>query len=78
MVDFVKDNNYDLVYNYIIYSGIINRIDFQIKYGCSDMREELKYLVDRYCNEILISAKFLEEKLDEYNKIAEEKYGKKD
>lgn len=33
-------------------------------------------MVQRYCNEISISGTFLQEKLEEYNKFAEEKFGK--
>lgn len=63
----MKSNpKYDLVYGFCIYSGISGQLDFEIKYGTDDNREELKYLVDRYCEEEIVSGSYLAEKYNEY------------
>ena len=51
MENFERNSKYDLVYTNCIYSGIFNTIDFEIKYGTKDRREELQYIIKRYCNE---------------------------
>lgn len=73
--NFVRNKSYDVDYTNAIYEGINRAIDFQMNYGYKDKREVLQYLVDRYCNEEKLSGKYLREKLEEYNKIAEQKYG---
>lgn len=63
----MKNNlKYDIAYGSCIYSGISSQLDFEIKYGTSDKREELKYIVDRYCDEEMVSGKYLIEKYNEY------------
>lgn len=57
---------YDFAFASCVYSGILNRIDFEIKYGMDDKTEELQYCVDRYCDEYVISGNYLREKLEEY------------
>lgn len=57
---------YDFAFVSCVYSGILNRIDFEIKYGVDDKTEELQYCVDRYCDEYVISGNYLREKLEEY------------
>ena len=76
MAEFVRDPILDIQYATCIYSGILNSIDFEIEHGFTDMRKELLYMVERYCNEEMVPGKYLREKLEKYNKIAEERYGK--
>ena len=59
-------SNYDFAFASCVYSGILNRIDFEIKHGADDKTEELQYCVDRYCEECVISGNYLREKLEEY------------
>ena len=66
MEDFKRNSKYDLTYTNCIYSGISDKLDFEIKYGEEDKRERLKYIVDRYCNEVVISGAHLQEKYNEY------------
>ena len=66
MEDFKRNLKYDLIYTNCIYSGIFNEIDFEIKYGTKDRREELQYIIKRYCNEELVSGAYLKEKYNEY------------
>ena len=56
----------DLAFASCVYSGILNRIDFEIKYGMDDKTEELQYCVDRYCEEYVVSGNYLKGKLEEY------------
>ena len=58
--------NYDIEYYTCIYSGIFNKIDFETKYCKEDKRKELKYIVDKYCDEIIISGAHLQDKYNEY------------
>ena len=63
----IKNNaSYDFTYYTCIYSGISDKLDFEIKYGEEDKRERLKYIVDRYCNEVVISGAYLQEKYNKY------------
>lgn len=64
-------------YTVAIFIGISETINYEIKYGKEDRREELAYMVERYNREEVISGAALEEKLIQYNQIAEEKHGKK-
>ena len=73
MEDFKRNPKYDLVYTTCIYAGISNEIDFEIKYGTKDRREELKYIIKRYCNEELVSGAHLKEKYNEYLATLKEK-----
>ena len=57
---------YDFAFASCVYSGILNRIDFEIKYGMDDKTEELQYCVDKYCEEYVISGNYLKGKLEEY------------
>lgn len=66
MENFKRNPKYDLIYTNCIYSGIFNEIDFEIKYGTKDRREELQYIIKRYCNEELVSGAYLKEKYNEY------------
>ena len=66
MENFKRISKYDLVYTNCIYAGISNEIDFEIKYGTKDRREELQYIIKRYCNEELVSGAYLKEKYNEY------------
>lgn len=68
---------FPLSYETCVYIGISNSLDFDIKYAPMDRREEYAYIVQRYCDEIGVSGKYLREKLEEYNKVAEERWGKK-
>lgn len=71
-----KEACYEIIYASAIYNGITNKIEFAKKHIDIDQRKELAYMVQRYCNEVRISGTFLQEKLEEYNKFAEEKFGK--
>ena len=63
----IKSNtSFDFTYYTCIYSGISNKIDFEIKHCKEDKREELKYIVDKYCDEVVISGAHLQEKYNEY------------
>lgn len=66
MEDFKRDSKYDLTYTNCIYSGISDTIDFEIKYGTKDRREELQYIIKRYCNEEIVSGGYLREKYNDY------------
>ena len=59
-------SEHDLSFASCVYSGILNRIDFEIKYGMDDKTEELQYCVDRYCEEYVVSGNYLKGKLEEY------------
>ena len=56
----------DLAFVSCVYSGILNRIDFEIKYGMDDKTEELQYCVDKYCSDFVVSGNYLKDKLEEY------------
>ena len=66
MENFKHNSKYDFIYDVCIYSGISGQIEHEIKYGKEDKREELKYLVDRYNKEVVISGAYLQEKYNEY------------
>ena len=70
---FERIAKYDLIYTNCLYSGIFNEIDFEIKYGTKDRREELQYIIKRYCNEELVSGAYLKEKYNEYVEKLKEK-----
>ena len=57
---------YDLTYKSCIYSGISRLIRYEIEHGTEDKREELEYLVNRYCMEEVISGTYLQKELNEY------------
>lgn len=67
---------YQILYTATIYNGIMEQICQSIKYNSTDRRKELKYMVDRYCREEILSSADLVEALEKYNKIAEENFGK--
>ena len=73
MEDFKRNSKYDLVYTTCIYGGISDTIDFEIKYGTKDRRQELQYLVDRYNKEVVISGAHLQEKYNDYVKALRDK-----
>ena len=73
MENFKRISKYDSVYDFIIYSSIYDKIKFEIKYGTEDKRKELKYLVNRYCNDVVISGSYLQEKYYEYVKALKDK-----
>ena len=56
----------EMMYYSCVYSGISNKIDFEIQYGTEDNTEELQYCVDKYCEDFVISGNYLKEKLEEY------------
>ena len=58
----------DLAFASCVYSGILNRIEFEMEYGADDKTEELQYCVDKYCEEYLISGNYLKGKLEEYKR----------
>ena len=66
MQDFKRNARYDFTFSSCVYSGILNRIDFEIGYGTEDKTEELQYCVDKYCEEYVISGNYLKGKLEEY------------
>lgn len=80
MAEPMKDDvyKYDTEYKYAIYDGISKKIQYEAFFGTKDNREMLKWIVDKYKTEIMLSASTLEEELEKYNKIAELKYGKLD
>ena len=55
-----------MMYYSCVYSGISNKIDFEMKHGTEDNTEELQYCVDKYCEDFVISGHYLKEKLEEY------------
>lgn len=55
-----------MMYYSCVYSGISNKIDFEMKYGTEDRTEELQYCVNQYCEDFVISGHYLKEKLEEY------------
>lgn len=61
-----------------VYAGISRSIDFEWRFGHEDKREQLAYMVNRYTEEHMVCAKYLQEALDLYNRMAEAKYGKQD
>lgn len=73
MEDFKHNSKYDFMYDVCIYSGISDQIEHEIKYGKEDKREELKYLVDRYNKEVVISGAHLQEKYSDYVKALKDK-----
>ena len=73
MENFERIAKYDLIYTNCIYSGIFKTIDFEIKYGTKDRRQELQYLVDRYNKEVVISGAHLQEKYNDYVKALRNK-----
>lgn len=66
MENFKRISKYDITYTNCIYSGISREIYFEIKYGTHDRREEIKYIIDRYCNDEIVSGAYLQEKYNEY------------
>lgn len=68
MQNFKRNARYDFTFASCVYSGILNRIDFEIKYGMNDKTEELQYCVDKYCNDFVVSGNYLNEKLEEYKR----------
>lgn len=66
MQDFQRNPKYDLSFATCVFSGISNKIDFEMKYGTKDRRKELQYVIKRYCNEELVSGAYLKEKYNEY------------
>ena len=66
MENFERISKYDLAYTNCIYAGISNEIDFEIKHGTKDRREEIKYIIDRYCNDEIISGSYLQKKYNDY------------
>ena len=66
MEELKRNAEYDFAYNSCIYSGISSQIEFETQYGPEDKRQELKYIVDRYNNEIAISGAYLTELYEKY------------
>lgn len=59
-------SKHDLAFASCVYSGISNKIDFEMKHGTEDKTEELQYCVDKYCSDFVVSGNYLNEKLAEY------------
>lgn len=55
-------------YSTCVYSGIVDKIRWEKEYGKEDKTELLEYLVQRYTDEHLLSATYLQEELEEYKK----------
>ena len=66
MADFKPNGNYDFDYYMCVYSGISSHIERETKYGTEDKRQELKYIVDKYNNEIIVSGAYLTELYEKY------------
>ena len=66
MADFKHNAKYDFDYYMCVYSGISSHIEHETKYGTEDKRQELKYIVDRYNNEIIVSGASLTELYEKY------------
>ena len=66
MADFKRNAKYDFLYDSCIYSGISRQIEFETKYGTEDKHQELKYIVDKYNNEIIVSGAYLTELYEKY------------
>ena len=66
MADFKRNAKYEFLYNSCIYSGISRQIELETKCGTEDKRQELKYIVDRYNNEIVVSGAYLTELYEKY------------
>ena len=66
MEELKRNAEYDFAYNSCIYSGISRQIEFETKYGTEDKRQELKYIVDKYNNEIIVSGAHLTELYEKY------------
>ena len=73
MEGFKHNPDFDLDYKLCIYSGILNKIKFEMEYGTDDKTEELTYLVDRYSEEELLSADYLKEELERYISAVKER-----
>ena len=70
-----KDEIYaPLLYRMCLYSGISDKIDYEINYGKTDLREALNYCVEKYCKEEVMSGASLRKKLAEYNIIAAKRF----
>lgn len=68
-------NSYQIAYKLCIYSGIYRAIDHELKYGTINKSDELSWIVNKYCEEELLSGNSLKEKLNEYLEFAKVKYG---
>lgn len=66
MQDFKRSAKYDLSFATCVFSGILNKIDFEMKHGTKDKTEELQYCVDKYCSDFVVSGNYLNDKLEEY------------
>ena len=66
MEELKRNTEYDFAYNSCIYSGISRQIEFETKYGTEDKRQELKYIVDKYNDEIVISGAYLKKLYEKY------------
>lgn len=64
-------------YASVVYSGISRAIDYEYRYGSEDKREQLEYMVNRYAEEHIVGAKYLQESLEIYSRMAEAKYGER-
>lgn len=71
MDKFERNIDYDLYYALCVYFGISKAIDYEINYGEENKIEVYEYIVERYCDEIMVSGKYLKEKY-------KSKYKKKD
>ena len=76
MGKFERNKEYDFEYRHCIYSGISKQIEFETKYGTEDKRKELEYIVNRYCEEEILSGLYLQKQLEEYISVLNERMNK--
>ncbi len=56
-----------------MFAGILSTIRKELENGAEDRRSELQYAIERYKKENGVSAAFLEEEMDQYQKVIEER-----
>lgn len=65
--EFQRNPEHEMMFYSCVYNGISSQIDFYMRvFPEEDHTAELQYIVDRYCNEYLISGAYLREKLQKY------------
>ncbi len=60
-------------YSSCVFAGILSTIRKEVENGTEDRRPELQYAIERYKQENGVSAAFLEEEMDQYQKVIEER-----
>lgn len=71
-----KSSYQKLLWATAMYEGISKQIRFEINHGTKDRVKDMQYLVDRYCDELMVSGKYLQELLREYIKVVKERKDK--